>query len=279
MEYTKITFRFEHTDDFVPDIVAAQLGENGFDSFEETTRGIIGYCPAHLFDEAAMNRAISELPYDITYQYRIETLADKNWNETWEQNSFEPIDIDGRCIISDSKYASEITCEYPIIINPKQAFGSGSHQTTRLIIRYLLDFDTKNKSVLDMGCGTGVLSIVAAKCGARRIVAIDIDPWSQRNATENASLNHTETLIDIRLGGAEQIGDDRFDIVLANINRNTLLEQMPTYAQALNQNGTLIISGFYTTDTDILRQKAESFGLHFVIEKTDNDWAMCVFRK
>lgn len=279
MEYTKTTFRFENAEDFVPDIVAAQLGEIGFDSFEETTQGIVGYCPTRLFDEQAMNRAIGELPYHIGYKYRIEPMEDRNWNETWEQNTFEPIDIDHRCIIFGTKNAPETTCEYPITINPKQAFGSGYHQTTRLIIRYLLDFNLAGKCVLDMGCGTGVLGIVAAKRGARRVVAIDIDPWSQRNAIENAALNHAEAAIEVRLGSTEQIGGDRFDVVLANINRNTLLEQMAAYTNALNANGTLIISGFYDTDTEILRKKAESLGLRFVAEQTDENWTMCVFEK
>ena len=279
MDYTKITFRFGEGGDFVADIVAAQLGEIGFDGFEETTQGIVGYCPAHLFDEAAMNRAIGELPYAIAYKYRIAPMEDKNWNETWEQNSFDPIDIDGRCTIFGTKNAPEIHCECPIKINPKQAFGSGHHQTTRLIIRQLLDFKLTNKTVLDMGCGTGVLGIVAAKRGAKKVVAIDIDPWSQRNAQENAALNGVSDHIEVRLGSAEQIGSDHFDLILANINRNILLDQMPTYKAALNAVGTLIISGFYEEDATILHKKAESLGLRLVAQQTDDNWTMCIFEK
>ncbi len=280
MEYTKITFRFDDdAESYVPDIVAAQLGEISFDSFEETTQGIVGYCPTHLFDEQAMNRAIGQLPCHVGYRYRIEPMEDKNWNEVWEQNTFAPIDIDGRCIIFGTRNAPEIQCEYPIEINPKQAFGSGHHQTTRLIIRHLLNFELTNKRVLDMGCGTGVLGIVAAKRGAQCVVAIDIDPWSQRNAQENAALNGVSDRIDVRLGSMEQIGSDRFDVVLANINRNTLLKQMAAYATALNAGGTLIISGFYATDTEILQHCAEKVGLHFVAEQTDENWTMCVFEK
>ncbi len=280
MNYTKITFRFaDDAEPFVADIVAAQLGEIGFDSFEETTLGFVGYCPTNIFDEEEMTRAIDSLPCHVSYRYRIEPMEDKDWNETWEQNSFEPIDIDHRCIIFGTKDSGKFNCEYPILINPKQAFGSGHHQTTRLIIRYLLDFDLKDKAVLDMGCGTGVLGIVAAKRGTKKVVAIDIDEWSQRNAQENAALNGVSDRIEVRLGSAEQIGSDHFDLILANINRNILLEQMAFYAAALNAGGALIISGFYSTDVPILQKKAEEVGLKLIAQKSDDDWTMCVLEK
>lgn len=279
MDYKQVTFRITNDQDFAADLLANCLGEIGFDSFEETTQGIIGYCPASLFDEKRMTSAIDELPIVLKYSYRITEIADQNWNEVWEQNSFEPIDIGGRCVIHSTEKPASNKYEYDIIINPKQSFGSGYHQTTRLIIKQLFSFSSLNgKSVLDMGCGTGVLGVLAAKLGAKHVTAIDIDPWSQRNAIENAAANYIKNM-EVILAAVENIGSKQFDLILANINRNILLEHLPYYAAALTSNGTLIISGFYATDVAVLRQKAELLGMRFIAQASEEDWTMCVFEK
>ncbi len=278
MEYTKVTFRLKDTEDFASDLLAATLGEIGFESFEETTQGINCYCPTALFDEAEMNTTLNELPIALDFAYRVEKIADQNWNETWEQNSFKSIEVNEHCLIHNVQSQPEKPYKYDITIAPKQAFGSGSHETTRLIINYLINENISGKTVLDMGCGTGILSIFAAMRGARKITAIDIDEWSTRNTEENIRLNNLSN-IEVKLGSAELLGDEKFDIILANINRNILLEHLPIYSNVINPHGTLIISGFYSSDAPILIAKAIENGFQKTAEKSDNDWTMLVFEK
>lgn len=282
MEYVKVTFRTEDVEEWANDLLASMLGEVGFESFEETSRGIIGYCPAPAFDEAAMKQTVAELPIAdaSSIAYRIETIADQNWNAVWEQNGYEPIEISSECIIHASNKEVSQDYKYDIIINPVQSFGSGYHETTRMILTYLLDMDINDKAVLDMGCGTGVLGILACLRGAGSLVAVDIDEWSWRNAIENIEANDIEGA-EVVLGDASQLADfpNCFDIVLANINRNILLNDMEAYVGTMTDNAQLIMSGFYLDDLDMIRQKAESLGLHYLDHKTDNDWTAVRFQR
>ena len=190
MDYVKVTFRTEDVEEWANDLLASMLGEVGFESFEETSRGIIGYCPAPAFDEAAMKQIVAELPIADASMiaYRIETIADQNWNAVWEQDGYEPIEITSECIIHASNKEISQDYKYDIIINPVQSFGSGYHETTRMILTYLLEMDITDKAVLDMGCGTGVLGILACLRGAGSLVSIDIDEWSWRNAIVSSLL-------------------------------------------------------------------------------------------
>lgn len=282
MEYVKVTYRTEDVEEWANDLLASMLGEIGFESFEETSRGIVGYCPAPAFDEEAMKQTVTELPIADTslIAYRIETIADQNWNAVWEQNSYEPIEVSGECIIHGSNKEVSQEYKYDIIINPVQSFGSGYHETTRMILTYLLEMDIADKAVLDMGCGTGVLGILACLRGAGSLVAVDIDEWSWRNAIENIEANDIEGA-EVVLGDASQLADfpNSFDIVLANINRNILLNDMEAYISTMTDGAQLIMSGFYLEDLDMIRQKAESLGLHYLDHKTDNDWTSVRFTK
>ena len=282
MEYIKVTFRTEDVEEWANDLLASMLGEIGFESFEETSRGIVGYCPAPAFDEEAMKQSVTELPIADTslIAYRIETIADQNWNAVWEQNGYEPIEISGECIIHSSNKEVSQEYKYDIIINPVQSFGSGYHETTRMILTYLLDMDIDDKAVLDMGCGTGVLGILACLRGAGSLVAVDIDEWSWRNAIENIEANDIEGA-EVVLGDASQLAElpNCFDIVLANIYRNILLNDMEAYVGTMTDGAQLIMSGFYLEDLDMIRQKAESLGLHYLDHKTDNDWTSVRFTK
>lgn len=281
MDYIKVTFRTEDVEEWANDLLASMLGEVGFESFEETSRGIIGYCPAPAFDEVTMKQTVAELPIADTslIAYRIETIADQNWNAVWEQNGYEPIEISSECIIHASNKEVSQDYKYDIIINPVQSFGSGYHETTRMILTYLLDMDINDKAVLDMGCGTGVLGILACLRGAGSLVAVDIDEWSWRNAIENIEANDIEGA-EVVLGDASQLADfpNCFDIVLANINRNILLNDMEAYVGTMTDNAQLIMSGFYLDDLDMIRPKAESLGLHYIDHKTDNDWTAVRFQ-
>ena len=282
MDYIKVTFRTEDVEEWANDLLASMLGEVGFESFEETSRGIIGYCPTSSFDEEAMKQIVTELPIAdaSSIAYRIETIADQNWNAVWEQNGYEPIEISSECIVHASNKEISREYKYDIIINPVQSFGSGYHETTRMILNYLLDMDIDDKAVLDMGCGTGVLGILACLRGAGSLVAVDIDEWSWRNAIENIEANDIEGA-EVVLGDASQLADfpNCFDIVLANINRNILLNDMEAYVGTMTNNAQLIMSGFYLDDLEMIRQKAESLDLHYLDHKTDNDWIAVRFQK
>ena len=282
MDYIKVTFRTEDVEEWANDLLASMLGEIGFESFEETSRGIVGYCPAHAFNEEAMKQTVTELPIADTslIAYRIETIADQNWNAVWEQNGYEPIEVAGECIIHGSNKEISRDYKYDIIINPVQSFGSGYHETTRMILTYLLYMDITDKAVLDMGCGTGVLGILACLRGAGSLVAIDIDEWSWRNAIENIEANDIEGA-EVIHGDASQLADfpNCFDIVLANINRNILLNDMETYISTMTDGAQLIMSGFYLEDLNMIRSKAESLSLHYLDHRTDNDWTSVRFTK
>ena len=278
MDYKKITFRLQDAEDFMTDLLAATLGDIGFESFEETTQGIIGYCPASSFDEIAMKIAIDELTIKVNYTYRIEHIADQNWNTTWEENSFEPIEIDNRCVIHSSQKSINKQFIYDIVINPKQAFGTGTHETTQMMLTFLIENNIEGKRVLDMGCGTGVLSIMASLRGAKSIEAIDIDHWSKENTEENNHLNARNN-ITVKLGDANLLSTQIFDLILANINRNILLNDMDKYVQVLVPNGKLVMSGFYKNDFPLIQQKAESLGLTHISYSENNEWSLGCFEK
>ena len=282
MDYVKVTFRTEDVEEWANDLLASMLGEVGFESFEETSRGIIGYCPAPAFDEAAMKQIVAELPIADASMiaYRIETIADQNWNAVWEQNGYEPIEITSECIIHASNKEISQDYKYDIIINPVQSFGSGYHETTRMILTYLLEMDITDKAVLDMGCGTGVLGILACLRGAGSLVSIDIDEWSWRNAIENIEANDIEGA-EVVLGDASQLTDypTCFDIVLANINRNILLADLEAYVSTMTPDSYIIMSGFYLDDLAMIQSKAESLGLRYIDHRTDNDWTAVLFQK
>ena len=278
MDYKQVTFRFSiNTAKFVRELLPTYLAEVGFDSFEETAQGIKAYCPADLFDEKVMLDAIKEIPYvemdKITF--RIADIADRNWNEIWEKTGFEPIEISDECIIRPSDRQPQRQYRYDIIINPVQSFGTGYHETTRMILRMLLDMPALDgQTVLDMGCGTAVLSILAAMREAEHVTAIDIDPWSQRNATENVHINGFDGKINVSLGDASALltSDSRYSLILANINRNILLADMADYVSTLDNGGQLIMSGFYSADMEKIDRCARSLGLSLEEERTDNEW-------
>ena len=278
MDYIKVTFRLEKPEDYTADLLVAYLGEVGFESFEETTQGVIGYCPINLFEESEMKQVIAELPGNAKIVYRVDTIADQNWNEEWEKNHFKPIEIKGMCCIHSTDVALDKEFEYDIVINPCQSFGTGSHETTRLIVGMLLEMNLEGKAVIDMGCGTGILSIMAALRGAKGVVAIDIDPWSQRNAMENIALNGLDN-IEIHLGDASLLAQYTAQLLLANINRNILLNDMQAYAKSIAPEGILIVSGFYKEDLPMIEAKAAEFGLEMMETREENNWVAAQFKK
>ena len=202
---------------------------------------------------------------------------EKNWNEELEKNFFQPIVIDNRCVIHSTFHKDYPKAEYDIVINPQMAFGTGHHETTSSILGELLEADLKGKSVLDMGCGTSILAILASMRGAGKVTAIDIDDWCVNNSRDNIALNGISN-ITVELGDASLLnGREPFDVVIANINRNILLQDMPAYAACMKKGSELYISGFYTEDIPVLREKAESLGMEYVHHREKHNWAAVKF--
>lgn len=286
MKYLVAEFKIECQDGMIQiarDLLTDALGEAGFETFEDTEDGIKGYVQESLFDENAMNDVISNfmLP-DVTINANIQEAEYKNWNEEWEEAGFERININDSITIYDARHddGNGIASGISIGIETKQAFGTGTHETTRMIVSTLLNIDIKGKRVLDCGCGTGILGIVASKLGASEVVGYDIDEWSSENAIHNAELNGVGNM-KVMLGDASVLKsvEGKFDVVLANINRNILLADMPAFVSVMADDSLLILSGFYASDVDLLIEKASSLGLSKIDSKSDSEWTCLVLKK
>ena len=272
MKYFEFTFHTSPCTETVNDVLTAVLGEVGFESFVECEGGLTAYIQQSVCDENAIKTVIDT---EITYTFT--EAEDKDWNEEWEKNFFQPIIIGDRCVIHSTFHQNVPKVEYDIVINPQMAFGTGHHETTSLIIEELLDNELKDKSLLDMGCGTSILAILARMRGAHPCTAIDIDEWCVRNSIENIELNHVDE-IDVSQGDASSLtGKGPFDIIIANINRNILLNDMKQYITCMHPGSELYMSGFYVDDIAVIREEAEKNGLAFVHYKEKNRWAEVKF--
>ncbi|CDB09578.1 ribosomal protein L11 methyltransferase [Bacteroides sp. CAG:633] len=280
MKYLEFIFHTEPCTEVVNDVLSAVLGEVGFESFVEQEGGIAAYIQTALYDEEALKSALDSFPLaDTTLTYTYKEAEDKDWNEEWEKNFFQPIVIGNRCVIHSTFHHDVPQAEYDIVINPQMAFGTGHHETTSLIIGELLEADLQGKALLDMGCGTSILAILARMRGAAPCTAIDIDEWCVRNSLENIELNHVDS-ISVFQGDASILPDKGpFDVVIANINRNILLNDMKHYVARMNPGARLFMSGFYTDDIPAIREEAERNGLRFVHHKEKNRWAAVQFEK
>ena len=282
MNYYEVTFTYDTAIEAsaVSDILAAELGEIGFESFTENEQGLQAYVPENLFSKTALEEKLSEFPLEnVTFHYTSQLVESKDWNEEWEKNYFKPIRIGNECIIRASFHEAEPGYTYNIIIDPKMAFGTGNHATTYLMIQAMLQLDLTGKELLDMGCGTAVLAILAKMRGASRVVAIDIDEWAYNNALENIRLNHTED-IQVALGGAERIPEfGQFDVVFANINRNILLNDIRNYTQSMKPGALLFMSGFYTEDIPAIQAECEKNGLELESFSEKENWAAVKVKK
>ncbi|WP_071145085.1 50S ribosomal protein L11 methyltransferase [Bacteroides ihuae] len=278
MKYLEFIFHTDPCTETVNDVLSAMLGEAGFESFIESEGGLTAYIQQGIFDEKKVKEAIAYFPIEnvrITYSWQ--EAEDKNWNEEWEKNFFQPIVIGERCVIHSTFHKDVPQAEYDILINPQMAFGTGHHETTSLIISELLDGDLNGKSLLDMGCGTSILAILARMRGAHPITAIDIDSWCVNNSEENIALNGVAD-ITVELGDASALKNRKpFDVIIANINRNILLNDMEAYVGCLKRQGELYMSGFYTEDIPLIRKEAERLGLQFIESKDKNNWAAVKF--
>ena len=282
MNYYELSFTYTSPieKEIINDVLAAELGEIGFESFTESEKGLLGYISEALYDKKTLDDKLADFPLENTrIDYTSKWVESKDWNEEWEKNYFKPIRIGSECIIRASFHEAEPGYTYNIIIDPKMAFGTGNHETTYLMISEMLKLDLEGKELLDMGCGTAVLAILARLKGAKRVAAIDIDEWAYNNAMENIATNNMNN-IRVLIGDATLLdGQEHYDIILANINRNILLNDMPAYVNVLNDNGYLIMSGFYTEDIPVIREKAELLQLTYQSNKIKDNWTATVFHK
>lgn len=287
MKYYVANFDIECAEELLQparELLSAAACEAGFEAFEDTDNGIAGYVQRPLYDKEALDAAIADyMPEGTQVTYNIEEVPDQDWNQDWEDQGFEPIGVSDNLVIYDAKHTDMSMFAgddgvMRIFIEARNAFGTGTHQTTRMILRRLLGMDLTGKSVLDCGCGTGILGIVALRLGANRVLGYDIDEWSSENAKHNAALNGVDNL-DVLLGDASVLDGvkEEFDVVIANINRNILLNDMTAFRSHLKTGGRLILSGFYETDVPMLEQAAQSNGLTIIDVVTDGEWACAMF--
>lgn len=282
MKYFEVEFTINPMSADASDLLAALAGDAGFETFEEAENGLKGYVQQSLFDEDALRSCIADFPIEgISIIYNVREAEDRDWNEQWEQEGFEPIIIPPLAI-HDGRHLPEVESEISIEIDAKLAFGTGTHETTRMICKELISTvpELEEVRVLDCGTGTGILSIAALKLGASEAVGYDIDEWSADNARHNAVINRVDERFTSLLGDASVIDTIKgeFDLVLANINRNILLADMPRFVSKMHIGSKLILSGFYTADSPLLIQKAADLGLTFVSQNQDQDWACLVFK-
>lgn len=256
------------------DLLAAMLGDAGFESFLPDADGLTAYCPVALYDADAFKAILDEFPFaDCSVTAETQLIEGRDWNEEWERNYFKPIVVGDRCVVHSSFHTDIPAADYDIVIDPKMAFGTGHHSTTALILTQLLEMDLQGKSVIDMGTGTAILAILAAMRGAQPVTGVEIDPFAHTNAIENVALNgHSE--IALILGDASALeAVAPADVFLANINRNVITADIAAYASRLNPGGTMLLSGFYTDDIPVVRQAAEAVGLTAVGSTDRENWA------
>ncbi|MBA3705371.1 MAG: 50S ribosomal protein L11 methyltransferase [Bacteroidetes bacterium] len=275
-DYIELTF-IVHPLEQGNDVLISQLSELGFESFVEIDTGFTAYIPEHQYDSTQLNLALSFYTDFFKFSYETKIIPQQNWNKEWESN-FQPIDIDGKCCIRAPFHKTEKKYLYDIIIEPKMSFGTGHHNTTQLMIQQLMKMDVKGKSLLDMGCGTGVLAIMASMMGSNPVTAIDTDDWSYTNTVENLQKNNINNVF-VHKGNAQILEGKLFHTILANINKNVLLADMSIYVESLEKQGDLVLSGFFETDVDELKHKALAIGLKFEDKAVSSQWTMLWFIK
>ena len=258
------------------EILIAELGEKAFESFIETETGISAFVQKDLWDTNILEdiQILSNPEFKINYTF--EEIEQVNWNEEWEKN-FEAIEVDGKCHVR-APFHEKTSAEYDIVIEPKMSFGTGHHETTHMMIQHILETNFTNKKTLDMGCGTAILAILAEMKGAQPIDAIDIDNWCYLNSIENAERNNCKH-ISVYEGDASLLIGKKYDIIIANINRNILLNDMQHYVDCLNDNGILFLSGFYTEDIPVISESCTSKGLTYIKQFERNNWVALKFVK
>lgn len=258
------------------EILAAVLAEVGFESFVETDTGLLAYIPESKFSAGVVENLDIMQNKEFSIQFQFKSIEDKNWNAEWE-SSYSPVVIAGKCCVRAPFHPKNESCEYDIIIEPKMSFGTAHHETTSLMIEQIMALDLKGKTVLDMGCGTAVLAILASKMNAASVTAVDNDEWAFNNSVENVERNNTENM-KVIAGDAGSV-KEIYDVIFANINRNILMHDIPEYTNHLRKSGIMLLSGFYEADMPLIIDKAETNGMKFSGSSMKNNWVVLKFNK
>lgn len=279
MRYFEVTCRIRPFSQDAADVLSAMLAEIGFESFSQTEDGLMAYIQQSVWSEAEMQEIVRDfcLP-EVEVSYTVAEAPDEDWNLVWEEEGFQPVQVSDEIVVHDVKHTDVPQVKYDILITPRLAFGTGSHETTRLILRTLAQLDLAGKHIIDAGTGTGILSIMAVKRGAESVFAYDIDEWSVENTKDNLLLNHIYNNVEVEVGDSSVLeGQEKADLLIANINRNILLQDLPRFAKTVKEKGQMILSGFYLEDVQTLAEAASKLG--FSLSKTENegDWAMLLF--
>ena len=276
MQYTKATFKLSPDNEINREILVAYLSELDFESFDETPAEVHAFSPTGKVSNDAIQSCISELPFLVYFSE--EEMPDINWNEEWEKNYFQPLLINDQVLIRAPFHKEFPLAKYEIIIEPNMAFGTGNHETTSLMMEHLMEINLEGESILDMGCGTGILGILSSMLGAKSITSIDIDNWAFEATVENSQINKISNL-EAFIGDAQLLGDKTFDIILANIQKNIILQDIEKYVSVLNDEGILILSGFYRDDLEDILGKASELLLSKLEIKERNNWIACALKK
>ncbi|MDR2423261.1 MAG: 50S ribosomal protein L11 methyltransferase [Prevotellaceae bacterium] len=275
-DYIKLVINGSN-DEVLREILTAELAEAGVEAFDENEGLLNAYIQKNAFDKTVFDGIFAGALFAGIFEYLPEEVKQENWNSLWESN-FEPVVIGNKCVIYASFHSDLPEVDYKILINPKMTFGTGHHETTHLCVQAILDLNLQGKNVLDMGCGTGILAILAAMSGAAKVTAIDNDPTAAENAAENAELNGMLHKMNIYAGEANMLANKQFDLIIANINRNVLLNDMDKYVASLIPDGMLVVSGFYRNDMALLLETAQSSGLVQTGYNLRNGWAVMIFK-
>lgn len=279
-DYYHVRFDLSPCTETECDVLSALLCDIGFESFVPDNKGVSAYIKQNTYDPVLIENALAQYPFNAHINIGKELIEGQDWNKEWEKNYFQPIVFKELCVVHSSFHLDYPSAKYDIVIDPKMAFGTGHHETTSLMIERILSQDMKGRKVLDMGTGTGILAILSAMHGATEVTGVEIDPVAYENAVDNVALNSQTSNVSIRLGGAECVSEeDYYNVVLANINRNIILDDLNVYARALKRGGKMFLSGFYMADVPKIESAAQAFALkkESVIEK--NNWANICFEK
>ncbi len=269
MKYIEFDFYVNEPEVF-REILIAEISDLPFESFEETPSGVKAYITSVEFDKRSIFDRIASLKY--IHNYEITEIEEVNWNEEWEKE-YDPIMVENQCIIRAPFHPNDERFLFQLVIKPQMSFGTGHHDTTYLMVKHLLNENVYNKSILDMGCGTGVLAILAEMKGGDPVWAIDIDDWAYKNTISNCLINGTEN-VSVKFGDKKAIPDKKFDLIMANINKNILKSDMSAYVQHLKKGGVILLSGFFEVDIDEIKETVENNGLSVKRTDTRNEWAM-----
>ena len=275
MAFTEFDFTLNPDTPENREILISYLDDLEFESYWEEDEVLHAYLPAEKHDPGKLTALSNTIKNLFTFNYKTDQLEEKNWNELWESN-FEPVSVNDKCVVRAPFHDPAPDIPYELIIEPQMSFGTAHHETTAMVLDYMTSMDIQHNDVLDMGSGTGILAILAKMKGASRVIAVDNDEWAIDNTKENIQKNNQE-IDDVIQGDVNVVEDQQFDLILANINRNIILNHIPSYAKILKKKGKIIFSGFFREDLESIRTKAENFGMNLINYNSKNNWVAAVF--